>query len=130
MASGRAARSAVRASRPPCSSGYTPTSTGESVSWALEGYINDFGIGNMAAALAKDPATPEIATPATDRGVEYFLERARNYVNMFDPASKFFQGRDAAGTFQVARPARLGWRATPRPTAGTSRSPRNRTRRA
>ena len=35
--------------------GYTPTSTGESVSWALEGFINDFGIGNMARGAGQGP---------------------------------------------------------------------------
>ena len=31
---------------------YTNTSTGEGLSWALDGYINDYGIANMAKALA------------------------------------------------------------------------------
>ncbi|GAA3451749.1 GH92 family glycosyl hydrolase [Dactylosporangium matsuzakiense] len=87
--------------------GYTPTSTGESVSWALEGYINDYGIGNMAAALAKDPKTPKADRDRLKEESEYFLQRARNYVNLFDPASKFFQGRDAAGNFLNGNP--LDW---------------------
>ncbi|WP_433205481.1 GH92 family glycosyl hydrolase [Dactylosporangium sp. CS-047395] len=87
--------------------GYTPTSTGESVSWALEGYINDYGIGNMAAALAKDPATPKADRDRLKEESEYFLQRARNYVNLFDPSSKFFQGRDAAGNFLNGNP--LDW---------------------
>ncbi|MFI5910981.1 GH92 family glycosyl hydrolase [Dactylosporangium sp. NPDC051541] len=87
--------------------GYTPTSTGESVSWALEGYINDYGIGNMAAALAKDPKTPKADRDRLEEESEYFLQRARNYVNLFDPASKFFQGRDAAGNFLNGNP--LDW---------------------
>jgi len=35
--------------------GYTPDDvvTNEGMSWAMDGYINDFGISNMAAALAK-----------------------------------------------------------------------------
>ncbi|WBB67815.1 GH92 family glycosyl hydrolase [Micromonospora sp. WMMD812] len=87
--------------------GYTPTSTGESVSWALEGFINDYGIGNMAAALAKDPATPKSEHDRLKEESEYFLQRARNYVNLFDPETKFFQGRDAAGTFLAGDP--LDW---------------------
>lgn len=87
--------------------GYTPTSTGESVSWALEGYINDYGIGNMAAALAKDPATPKADRDRLKEESQYFLQRARNYVNLFDPSSKFFQGRDAAGNFLGGDP--LDW---------------------
>ncbi|MEU1590392.1 GH92 family glycosyl hydrolase [Micromonospora sp. NPDC005710] len=87
--------------------GYTPTSTGESVSWALEGYINDFGIGNMGAALAKDPATPKSERARLTEESRYFLERARNYVHLFDPKTKLFQGRDAAGTFLAGDP--LDW---------------------
>ncbi|MER7008144.1 GH92 family glycosyl hydrolase [Dactylosporangium sp. NPDC000555] len=87
--------------------GYTPTSTGESVSWALEGFINDYGIGNMAAALAKDPATPKPERDRLKEESQYFLQRARNYVNLFDAKTKFFQGRDAAGNFLAGNP--LDW---------------------
>ncbi|WP_371779156.1 GH92 family glycosyl hydrolase [Streptosporangium subroseum] len=87
--------------------GYTPTSTGESVSWALEGFINDYGLGNMGAALAKDPATPESERKRLKEESQYFLERARNYVNLFDPKTKFFQGRGANGTFLTGDP--LDW---------------------
>ncbi|WP_446215348.1 GH92 family glycosyl hydrolase [Micromonospora sp. IBHARD004] len=87
--------------------GYTPTSTGESVSWALEGFINDYGIGNMGAALAKDPATPKSERDRLNEESRYFLQRARNYVNLFDAKTKFFQGRDAAGNFLVGNP--LDW---------------------
>ncbi len=87
--------------------GYTATTTGESVSWALEGFINDFGLGNMAAGLAKDPATPKARVKQLKEESQYFLERARNYVNLFDPKSKFFQGRQANGTFLDGDP--LDW---------------------
>jgi predicted alpha-1,2-mannosidase len=87
--------------------GYTPTSTGESVSWALEGFINDYGIGNMAAALAEDPATPKARRGGLEEQSQYFLQRARNYVNLFDAKTKFFQGRDATGTFLDGDP--LDW---------------------
>jgi predicted alpha-1,2-mannosidase len=69
--------------------GYTSTDTDEGVSWALEGYINDFGIANMAKAMGKQD----------DYG--YFLGRAQNYVHMFDPNVDFFQGRKADGTWSV-----------------------------
>ncbi|MCO5998044.1 GH92 family glycosyl hydrolase [Actinoallomurus rhizosphaericola] len=87
--------------------GYTPTSTGESVSWALEGFINDYAIGNMGAALAKDPATPKAQRARLQEESEYFLQRARNYVNLFDTKTKFFEGRNAAGTFTAGNP--LDW---------------------
>ncbi|GAA0588196.1 GH92 family glycosyl hydrolase [Paractinoplanes ferrugineus] len=69
--------------------GYTPSdATGEAMSWAMDGYINDFGIANMAGALGK---TEE---------AEYFRDRALNYVNMFDPSVGFFQGKDSAGRWR------------------------------
>ena len=89
--------------------GYTPTSTGESVSWALEGFINDYGIGNMGAALADDPTlslSKDRREQLKDES-QYFLQRARNYVNLFDSKTKFFEGRDAAGNFLAGNP--LDW---------------------
>lgn len=79
--------------------GYTSTSTGESVSWGLEGLINDFGIGNMAAKLAKDPATPDARRAQLEEESQYFLERATHYVNAFNPKVGFFQGRGPDGSF-------------------------------
>ncbi|WP_305782514.1 GH92 family glycosyl hydrolase [Symbioplanes lichenis] len=81
--------------------GYTPLDqTGEAMSWAMDGYINDYGIANMAAALAKKggPKAKEYAEQA-----EYFKNRALNYVNMFDSSVDFFQGKDSSGK----------WRRTP-----------------
>ncbi|MGH3648011.1 MAG: GH92 family glycosyl hydrolase, partial [Micromonosporaceae bacterium] len=79
--------------------GYTSIeSTGEGMSWAMDGYINDFGIANMAKALAAKATGAE-----KDRYLEeheYFLNRAQNYVNMYDPAVDCFQGRHADGTWR------------------------------
>ncbi|MEU7904524.1 GH92 family glycosyl hydrolase [Actinoplanes sp. NPDC049118] len=78
--------------------GYTPSdATGEAMSWAMDGYINDFGIANMAEALAKKggPKAQEYAEQA-----EYFRNRAQNYVNMFDPSVGFFQGKDSSGNWR------------------------------
>ncbi|MFC8734238.1 GH92 family glycosyl hydrolase [Luteimicrobium sp. NPDC057192] len=77
--------------------GYTPDSQGESVSWALEGYINDYGIGRMAAKLATDPATPEGRRAELKEESETFLDRATNYVKMFDPSTGFFRPKTASG---------------------------------
>ena len=79
--------------------GYTSTSTHESVSWGLEGLINDFGIGTMAAQLAKDPGTPEARRGQLTEESQYFLRRATNYVNVFNDKVGFFQGRAANGSF-------------------------------
>ncbi|WP_438871365.1 GH92 family glycosyl hydrolase [Paractinoplanes lichenicola] len=79
--------------------GYTPSDvTGEAMSWAMDGYINDFGIANMAAALAEKTGEKRYAEEA-----EYFRNRALNYVNMFDKSVGFFQGKSSAGV----------WRQTP-----------------
>ncbi|MFI6760384.1 GH92 family glycosyl hydrolase [Micromonospora sp. NPDC050417] len=80
--------------------GYTASAVSEGVSWALEGYINDFGIANMAAVLAEDPATPEAERAGYRSDAVYFRNRAQNYVHMFDPGVEFFQGRDAAGNWK------------------------------
>lgn len=66
--------------------GYTPTeSTGQSVSWHLEGCLNDAGIANMAKALGReDDAT-------------YFTNRALAYPNSFSPSVGFFRQRKANG---------------------------------
>jgi predicted alpha-1,2-mannosidase len=82
--------------------GYTPTeSDGAAISWAMAGYVNDFGIANLAQALAAanpgDPRHQEYAENAT-----YFLNRAQNYVHVFDPAIGFFQGKTTAGAFERA----------------------------
>src|SRR6185312_14855897 len=56
--------------------GYTPSdATGEAMSWAMDGYINDFGIANMAAALADKSDNSRYREEA-----EYFRNRALNYV--------------------------------------------------
>ena len=80
--------------------GYTPSSVSEGVSWALEGYINDFGIANMAKALARERGVSSADRRRYLEEHEYFRERARNYVNMFDPAIGFFQGRSASGRWK------------------------------
>jgi len=82
--------------------GYTASAVSEGVSWALEGYINDFGIANQARALADDPAVSAADRERFLEEYEYFLERARNYVHMFDPRIGFFQGRDADGDWKSA----------------------------
>jgi predicted alpha-1,2-mannosidase len=81
--------------------GYTALdSTAEAMSWAMDGYINDFGIANMAKARfeASAPNDPNRERYRTD--AQYFLNRAQNYVNMFDPSVGFFQGKDTAGKFR------------------------------
>ncbi|WP_177239805.1 GH92 family glycosyl hydrolase [Streptomyces monashensis] len=72
--------------------GYTSTSTTEGLSWAMEGYVNDYGIARMGEALYKKKGEQHYKDES-----EYFLNRARDYVNLFDPGVGFFQGRDDQG---------------------------------
>jgi predicted alpha-1,2-mannosidase len=78
--------------------GYTAAeSTHEAMSWAMDGYINDFGLAMMAEKLA-DLCAPD--DPRRDRyraEHAYFSRRARGYVHLFDEAVGFFQGRQADG---------------------------------
>lgn len=79
--------------------GYTPSSVGEGVSWALEGYINDAGIAQMLQKMAADPAAPVPAQRLREES-DYYRQRALNYVRMFDPAIGFFQGRALDGQWK------------------------------
>ncbi|NHC46937.1 glycoside hydrolase family 92 protein [Motilibacter sp. K478] len=80
--------------------GYTPSSVSEGVSWALEGYINDFGIANMAKALSERSDITAAEKKRYSEEYEYFVNRAENYVRMFDPSIGFFQGRAANGQWK------------------------------
>ncbi|WP_431041702.1 GH92 family glycosyl hydrolase [Streptomyces sp. P1-3] len=76
--------------------GYTTTRTHEGMSWALEGYLNDFGLARMGEALYKKTKKTRYMEESA-----YFLNRARGYVRHFDRAAGFFQGRNADGTWRV-----------------------------
>ncbi|WP_199880903.1 GH92 family glycosyl hydrolase [Streptomyces kebangsaanensis] len=76
--------------------GYTTTATHEGLSWAMEGYVNDYGIARMGEALHKKTGRKRYQEEA-----EYFLDRARDYVNLFDSGAGFFQGRDAKGNWRL-----------------------------
>ncbi|NIH80364.1 GH92 family glycosyl hydrolase [Amycolatopsis viridis] len=81
--------------------GYTPTSTSEGMSWAIEGYLNDFGIANLSRKLADEAAPDDPRRREYSDNAAYFRDRALNYVHVFDQAAGFFQGRNADGTFRV-----------------------------
>jgi predicted alpha-1,2-mannosidase len=76
--------------------GYTSTATPEGLSWAMEGYVNDYGIAKMGEALYRKTGEKHYKEES-----EYFLNRARDYVNLFDSRAGFFQGRDAKGGWRV-----------------------------
>ncbi|MFG2634697.1 GH92 family glycosyl hydrolase [Streptomyces sp. NPDC048362] len=76
--------------------GYTSTDTGEGLSWAMEGYVNDYGIARMGEALYRETGEKRYREES-----RYFLNRAQDYVKLFDSGSGFFQGRDAKGDWRV-----------------------------
>ncbi|MFJ8198657.1 GH92 family glycosyl hydrolase [Streptomyces sp. NPDC096152] len=76
--------------------GYTGTDTHEGLSWAMEGYVNDYGIAKMGEALYRKTGEKHYKEEA-----RYFLNRARDYVKLFDPGAGFFQGRNARGDWRV-----------------------------
>ncbi|SPE64388.1 putative alpha-1,2-mannosidase [Streptomyces netropsis] len=77
--------------------GYTSTKTREGVSWALEGYLNDFGLAKMGEALYARTHRARYKEEAA-----YFLGRAQNYVKLFDADVGFFQGKDASGAWRLS----------------------------
>ncbi|GAA2639629.1 GH92 family glycosyl hydrolase [Streptomyces axinellae] len=76
--------------------GYTSTRTKEGMSWALEGYLNDFGIGRMGKALYQKTGERRYKEES-----DYFLQRAQNYVRLYDEKVGFFQGRNENGTWRL-----------------------------
>ena len=75
----------------------------ESVSWSLEGYLNDFGVSQMAKALGK-----------TDDAA-YFANSATGYANIFDGASTgtwaggWFRQKSTGGAFGGGAPNPMAW---------------------
>ena len=76
--------------------GYTGTETHEGMSWALEGYLNDYGIAKMGEKLYKETGQKRYKDESA-----YFLNRAQDYVNLFDSKAGFFQGKDTEGNWRV-----------------------------
>ncbi|MDX3850671.1 GH92 family glycosyl hydrolase [Streptomyces sp. AK02-01A] len=76
--------------------GYASTETHEGLSWSLEGYLNDYGLAKMGQALYKKTKKERYKEES-----EYFLNRAQNYVSLFDSKAGFFQGRNLAGDWRV-----------------------------
>ena len=76
--------------------GYTSTETHEGLSWALEGYLNDYGIAKMGEKLYKETGEKHYKDESA-----YFLNRAQDYVTLFDAEAGFFQGKDAKGNWRV-----------------------------
>jgi predicted alpha-1,2-mannosidase len=85
--------------------GYTDTGVDEGLSWSMDGYINDFAIGNLANALAAKPATDDAYAAHYADDARYYGNRSLDYVKLFDPEVGFFVGRDAAGHWRYDKAA-------------------------
>jgi len=68
--------------------GYHPAdSNSDSTSKTLEFAFNDYALAKFAEALGKE------------EDAAYFMERSRNYRNLWNPERGFFDGRNADGSF-------------------------------
>jgi predicted alpha-1,2-mannosidase len=79
--------------------GYTDDDVKEGLSWSTAGYINDFGIANLAEALAKDSAHCGGYKNYADDAA-WYRARAVGYANLFEPEVGFFVARDKAGKWR------------------------------
>lgn len=85
--------------------GYTPGHH-EDFSWSIEGYINDFGIAQMAGILAERTDDP-VKKRRYEADHVYYLNRAKNYTLLFwdngeGVENKWFRGREADGSWTHA----------------------------
>lgn len=75
--------------------GYTPSTINESVSWTIEGAINDAGAAVLAREMARI-CTPERA-PRLRAEARFLAHRALSYRALWDAESRFFRPRTTAG---------------------------------
>ena len=84
--------------------GYTPGSH-EDFSWSIEGYINDYGISQMAKILA-ERCEDEDKKAEYLADYEYYRHRAMNYTLLFCDGegveNKWFRGKEADGSWTTA----------------------------
>lgn len=72
--------------------GFTPNSIGEGMSWSMEGYINDYGIAQLAKYKGDTDA------------YQYYLNRAQNYTNLFSTdLGGWFSGKNRSGAWTFSK---------------------------
>ncbi|WP_223409344.1 GH92 family glycosyl hydrolase [Occultella gossypii] len=77
--------------------GWVPDEVAESVSWSLEGYINDAALAAMARGLAADAEGAERRRLLDEAA--YLDQRASGYLHLYDAETGFFRGRGRGGAF-------------------------------
>ncbi|NGP46591.1 glycoside hydrolase family 92 protein [Bacillaceae bacterium SIJ1] len=76
--------------------GYTSTDTPEGLSWALDGFINDFAISRLAYELAEEKNDSAYLADAI-----YFEQRSQRYVDLYcEEAGGFFIGKNVDGEWR------------------------------
>lgn len=75
--------------------GYTPSSIAESVSWTIEGAINDAGAAVLARELARGADGSRAARLRAE--ARYLAHRALGYRSLWDPETSFFRPRSTTG---------------------------------
>ncbi|PYD47713.1 GH92 family glycosyl hydrolase [Novacetimonas pomaceti] len=81
--------------------GYTDTATEEGLSWSSAANLNDFGIGALARAMADQSPQGDTHGAQYAADARYFLNRSRNYLNLFDRDAGFFVGRNPDGHWRT-----------------------------
>ncbi len=72
--------------------GFTSNSINEGMSWSMEGYINDYGIAQLAKYKGDTDA------------YKYYLNRAQNYTNLFSlDLGGWFSGKNRSGAWTFAK---------------------------
>lgn len=77
--------------------GFIPSGVPEGMSWSIENAVSDAALGRFAAQLAASTAADGAARYRAF--ARYFANRSRAARALFDPASGFFRGRTADGSF-------------------------------
>jgi predicted alpha-1,2-mannosidase len=80
--------------------GYTDTSIEEGLSWSMDGYINDFAIGNLAQALSTQAPASDAYKASYKDDASYYHGRAEGFAHLFDKDVGFFVGRAADGSWR------------------------------
>ncbi len=72
--------------------GFTSNGVGEGMSWSMEGYINDYGIAQLAKYKGDTDA------------YKYYLNRALNYTNLFSTElGGWFSGKNRSGSWTFGK---------------------------
>ncbi len=92
--------------------GYVPNSYENGMSWTMEDYINDYGIYQMAKALAEKESDPA-KKASYEADAAYFKNRCLSYADIFNPTVGFFMGKNSEGAWTTSKanfsPYKLDW---------------------